>query len=274
MPRRGAESADEPPAEDLRVQALRSVPLFAELTPEELTLLADRSASRTLPPQQHVFREGDASDGLYVIESGAVSIVRDRLGQPMQRLARLGVGGFFGEMGLLEGGPRAASAVTSAPTRLLQVRRSDLLALFQQRPLLAVKLRAAIIRRHGENVVSALQLSGRRELRTRVDTEVELELEDGSTVPAWIENLSSGGACFRRLPGDWRPGRSVAFTLRLPGGPRLLTVTGRVAWRDARAAGIAFYEERGKGRREPGGGTAPLEEQVRRALRRLLEEEG
>lgn len=263
----------EPPTEDPRVEALRSVPLFAELNAEELELLADRSASRTLPPQQHVFREGEASDGLYVIESGAVSIVRDRLGQPMQRLARLGAGGFFGEMGLLEGGPRGASAVTSEATRLLQVRRSDLLVLFQKRPLLAVKLRAAIIRRHGENVVSALQLSGRRELRTRVDTAVELELEDGSTVPAWIENLSPGGACFRRLPEDWRPGKSMTFTLRLPGGPRLLTVAGRVAWRDSRATGIAFSADRGEDRRETSGGPASLEEQVRRVLRRLLEEE-
>lgn len=258
--------AGEPAAEDPRVQALRSVPLFEDLTAEELRLLADRSATRNLPDHRQIFREGDASDGLYVIESGAVAIVRDRVGELMQRLARLGAGGFFGEMGLLEGGPRAASAVTSEPTRLLHVRRSDLLAVFQERPLLAVKLRAAIIRRHGENVVSALQLSGRRELRTRVDTEVELVLEDGSVIPARIENLSAGGACLRGLPADWRPGRAVRFILRLPGGERLLSVTGRVAWRDPRATGIAFRTERR--------GEEPAGEEVRRALRRLLDNGG
>lgn len=257
----------ETPAQDPRLRALRNVPLFEDLTAEELGLLADRSATRSVAAHQHVFREGDASDGLYVIESGAVTIVRDRLGEPMQRLARLGPGGFFGEMGLLDGGPRAASAVTSESSRLLQVRRSDLLALFQERPLLAVKLRTAIIRRHGENVVSALQLSGRKELRTRVDTEVELELEDGSVLPARIENLSAGGACLRDLPADWRPGRQVRFTLRLPRGDQLLTVAGRVAWRDSRALGIAFREERLR----PGSET-PIREQVRTALRRLLEE--
>jgi CRP-like cAMP-binding protein len=258
--------AGEPPAEDPRVQALRSVPLFEDLTPEELRLLADRSATRELPDHRQVFREGDPSDGLYVIQSGAVAIVRDKVGEPMQRLARLGAGGFFGEMGLLEGGPRAASAVTAEATRLLHVRRADLLAVFQERPLLAVKLRAAIIRRHGENVVSALQLSGRGELRTRVDTDVELELEDGTVVPARIENLSAGGACLRGLPADWRPGRAVRFTLRLPGGERLLSAAGRVAWRDSRATGIAFRE--GRGAEEPAG------EEVRRALRRLLEQGG
>lgn len=256
----------ELPAEDPRVRALRSVPLFQDLGPQELRLLAERSAARSLVAHQHVFREGDPSDGLYVIESGAVAIVRDRVGQPMQRLARLGPGGFFGEMGLLEGGPRAASAVASEPTRLLQVRRSDLLAVFQERPLLAVKLRTAIIRRHGENVVSALQLSGRKELRTRVDTEVKLELEDGSVVPARIENLSAGGACFRELPADWRPGRPVRGILRLPGGERLLDVDGRVAWRDSRALGIAFREERVRP-----GAESPTDEAVRKALRRLLE---
>lgn len=259
--------ADEPPQEDPRVGSLRSVPLFAELSAEDLRLLADRSATLDLPAHRQIFREGDPSDGLYVIQSGAVTIVRDRVGEPMQRLARLGTGGFFGEMGLLEGGPRSASAVTSEASRLLHVRRSDLLAVFQERPLLAVKLRAAIIRRHGENVVSALQLSGRRELRTRVDTEVELELEDATVVPVRIENLSAGGACLRGVPADWRPGRAVRFILRLPGGEHLLAAAGRVAWRDSRATGIAFHGERGA-QGEP----TPTGEEVRRALRRLLEE--
>lgn len=92
----------EPPVQDPRLQALRNVPLFEDLTAEELGLLADRSATPSLAAHQHVFREGDPSDGLYVIESGAVAIVRDRLGEPMQRLARLGPGGLFGQMGLLE----------------------------------------------------------------------------------------------------------------------------------------------------------------------------
>lgn len=255
--------ADDAP-DAARIPLLRGVPLFEDLSENELRLLAGRCSERRLPAGETVFREGDGADGLYVIESGVVSIVRNRVGQPVQRLARLGSGGFFGEMGLLDGGARTATAVTSEPTVLLHVRTGELLRLFHERPLLAVKLRAAVIRRHGENVVSTLQLSGRQELRTRVHTDVELVLADGSVVTSRLENLSPGGACLHRPPAWWKAGREVHFDLRMPGGEILLAVRGRVAWRNPRAAGIAFDPP-------ARGDVAAREETVRRALRRLLD---
>ncbi len=207
-----------------------------------------------------MFREGDAADGLYVVESGAVSIVREAVGQPVQRLALLGPGGYFGEMGLLDDGRRSATAVVSEAARLLQVRKEDLISLLKERPLLAVKIRTAIIRRHGHNVASAVQLSGRKEVRTRVDTPVEVEIEGAEPLSARLENLSQGGASFRGLPGSWRPGRTVRFHLTLPGGDRLLDLEGKVAWRQGEACGIAFRD-----------GGSEQAHRVRRALRRLLE---
>lgn len=253
-----------------RIEALRGVPLFEDLTDDELGLLASRCAERRLAAREKVFEEGDPADGLYVIESGAVSIVRGTVGRPIERLARLGSGGYFGEMGLLDGGMRNATAVTSEPTILVHVRTGELLRVFQERPLLAVKLRTAVIRRHGENVASALQISGRRELRTRVDTDVELVLADGSGVACRLENLSTGGACVRRPPSIWKSGRNVSFTLRLPEGEELLSAEGRVAWRNPTAVGIAFSSVGpADGPRRTG---PPAAEAVRRALRRLLEE--
>ncbi len=247
----------------MRHAILKSVPLFEGLSDDEVALLAERCSDRRASAGERIFREGDPVDGLYVVETGAVSIVRDAVGQPVQRLARLGPGGFFGEMGLLDGGTRSASAVASEPTTLVHVRKSDLIALLRQRPLLAVKLRTAIIRRHGHNVASAVELSGRREVRTRIDADVELELPDGSVVRAQVENLSLGGACFRGLPADWTPGRTVRFSLRLPhlpGGEAPLAIEGSVAWRTPRNAGIAFHHRD----RQSG------EESVRRAIRQLL----
>ncbi|MFP3939427.1 MAG: cyclic nucleotide-binding domain-containing protein [Thermoanaerobaculia bacterium] len=254
---------DEPEG-SARLRALREVPLFEDLTDPELQLLAERSPEVRAGAHHTLFREGDAADGLYVIESGTVAIVRGRQGEAVQRLARLGPGGFFGEMGLLDGAARTADAVTSVPSVLVHVRRQDLLGLFQERPLLAVKLRAAVIRRHGENVASAVQLSGRRELRTRVDSDVELQLDGGARLPARVENLSPGGACLRGLPEAWQKGREVRFALALPGQEPLLSVAGRIAWRNRRAAGIAFHRP---------SGAPDHEAEVRRALRRLLDDE-
>ena len=253
-----------------RIETLRAVPLFEDLTDEELRLLAARCSERRAGRHETIFEEGAAGDGLYVIESGAVSIVRGRVGQPLQRLARLGPGGYFGEMELLGGGARSATAIASEATVLVHVRTQELLRLFRERPLLAIKLRTAVIRRHGENVASTLQSSGRRELRTRLDADVELTDADGSETKCRLENLSAGGASLRRPPAGWQVGRSVAFTLRSPGGETLLKVEGRVAWRNATGAGIAFTSVAGAEGGERRGAAAAAA--VRQAIRCLLEE--
>lgn len=261
-------AAPSSPPDAERIQALRGVPLFEDLTDDELALLAIRCSERTVERDTRIFREGAAGDGLYVVQAGAVAIVRDRVGEPVQRLARLGSGGFFGEMGLLDGGARTATAIASERCVLLQVRTQDLLQLFQERPLLAIKMRTAVIRRHGENVASALELSGRRELRTRIDADIELGLPGGNVHATRIDNLSRGGAAIRNPPPDWQPGRPVLFDLRLPGGDPLLLRKGRIAWRSDRAAGICFDPAGASGAQDP----RLAGEEIRRALRRLLDE--
>lgn len=247
-------------SEATRERILKAVPLFEGLSDDEVSLLAERCSERRITSGERIFREGDPVDGLYVVETGAVSIVRDAVGQPVQRLARLGPGGYFGEMGLLDNGTRTATALASENGTLVQVRKQDLISLLQQRPLLAVKLRAAIIRRHGHNVASAVELSGRREIRSRIDADVDIELPDGTVLPVQVENLSPGGACLHGLPASWTPGRSVAFALRLPDGEPPLSVEGSVAWKTARSTGIAFHH------RDRRAG----EESIRRAIRMLL----
>jgi len=244
----------------MREQTLSNVPLFEGLAPDELSLLAAECSERRIAAGERIFREGEPADGLYVVETGAVSIIRDTVGEPVQRLARLGPGGYFGEMGLLDNGTRSATAIASEASTLVHVRKEHLIGLLQQRPLLAVKLRAAIIRRHGHNVASAVELSGRREVRTRIDTQVDLELPDGEVLSVVVENLSPGGACFRGLPRTWTPGRSVRFALRLPEGEPPLALEGSVAWTAARGTGIAFHH------RDP----RTSQEAIRRAIRLLL----
>lgn len=245
-----------------RADILRAVPLFEGLADDEIRLLAERCSERRAGAGETIFKQGDEADGLYVVEEGAVTIVRDSVGEPVERLARLGPGGFFGEMGLLDRGVRSATAVASAPTRLVHVRQADLISLLRERPLLAVRLRAAVIRRHGENVASAAALSGRREVRTRIESEVEIELAGGRRLPVRLENLSPGGACLRGLPTDWAPGTRVAFTLLLPAPVQPLEVDGNVAWRRGPVAGIAFARAKDPQERA---------ERLRRATRVLLE---
>src|SRR4051812_8483684 len=86
------------------------IPLFAALTPDERRNLTPCFRVREVPAGDAFFWVGEPGDELFVIRSGRVSIsVPDHGGQEIT-LAELGPGSMFGEIALLDGGPRTATA--------------------------------------------------------------------------------------------------------------------------------------------------------------------
>jgi len=75
---------------------------------------------RDFPAGAVIFEEGDPGSRMYVIQSGEVRILK-RVGPREITLARLGAGEAFGEMALLEGQPRSATAIVEAPARILEI---------------------------------------------------------------------------------------------------------------------------------------------------------
>ncbi len=88
---------------------------------------------------QLICREGDASEEMFVIQSGKVRIVKDRNGVEVQ-LAVLEKGDFFGEMSLLEGLPRDASAIAVGATQVLVMSSGALLVRLRRDPTFAFEL--------------------------------------------------------------------------------------------------------------------------------------
>lgn len=115
-----------------RVAALRGVALFAATPGEILADLADRLVEVSLPADSLVFAQGDRGESLYVVLAGELRVMRGA-----QSLNRLGAGDVFGELAVLDPGPRTASVVTGSPTRLLRLDRADLDALLEERPEVA-----------------------------------------------------------------------------------------------------------------------------------------
>lgn len=239
------------------VETLRKVTLFADLEAAELGRLAEKFSERVLPAGHLVYQHGDASDTFYVVREGSVTLFRDQPGKPVQLLARLGPGDFFGELELFDGGERSASARTGETTRILKIDRRDLLAVLEERPAIAVRLQMAAARRRSENVSAALDLGQRQDLRIRLGKDVLLELTDGAWEPAVLENLSPGGLCLSGAPAEWQRHWTVRFTL-IHGTDRL-PVVGRVAWRQDDTVGLASSRLR-----------TDHDEQVQRFQRRLL----
>lgn len=239
---------------------LRQVPLFQDLDAAQLDRMAALVREESHPSHHVLFREGDEVDAFYLVRSGYVTVFRDAKGKPLQLLARLGEGGFFGEMGLLNKARRLATARTLGPTTVLRIDKPDLLAVLADNPGLELKFRAEVIRRHGMNVSALLGLAGQRDVRIRLGVPAEIELPDGTRRPTTVENLSLGGVALSGVPEAWRARSVVRFGLALPGETTLLQVEGSVTWRREEGAGIAFEPLK------PGD-----EALIYRTLRRLLD---
>ena len=120
--------------------ALESSKLFDGLSPEELHALKQITQIKAFAAGQPVFREGDPGDGVYVVGDGRVQISAV-VGQDQQRiLSRPGPGEFFGEMAVLDNGPRSASAIAEEVSQLMFIPRDGLLELLEKSPKLAFSL--------------------------------------------------------------------------------------------------------------------------------------
>jgi CRP-like cAMP-binding protein len=117
---------------------LRSIPLFAQLNEEECQELARLLRPRAYQANQRVFWIGDSGTEFYIVQEGRVvlSFVDERGNEG--ELAVLGPGQFFGEVSLLDGGPRTASARAGTDLTLLALERGAFLRFLQAKPLAAI----------------------------------------------------------------------------------------------------------------------------------------
>src|SRR5947209_3332418 len=107
------------------VELLRSMDLFGDLDDSELSKIARLLKEHKVSENEVIFNQGDPGDGLYIILQGRVRIATtDSFGRE-RVLAFYGPGEFFGDMAVLTGAPRSASASVSADGRLLQLRKDD-----------------------------------------------------------------------------------------------------------------------------------------------------
>lgn len=107
---------------------------------------------RTYQPDEVVFNEGDPGVGMYIIIGGKVKITKKAGCESSIELVTLENGDFFGEISVIEGGPRTATARTIGKTELLGFFKSDLEELIERRPSTAVKILFQIAKILGERL--------------------------------------------------------------------------------------------------------------------------
>jgi CRP/FNR family cyclic AMP-dependent transcriptional regulator len=104
---------------------LKNIPLFADLDDAELEFLSTRAVTRNFPRNSIFITEGDYSDSLYCILSGRVKVyLNDDEGKEVI-LNVQGPGEYFGELALLDSGPRSASVMALEKCRLMVISKVD-----------------------------------------------------------------------------------------------------------------------------------------------------
>jgi CRP/FNR family transcriptional regulator, cyclic AMP receptor protein len=125
--------------DEQRIESLKGLNLFKELTTRELRELDELLHERSYQKDEVVFDEGDTGLGVFVIVSGRVKIVSSHAA--LKRLApEFGPGDYFGELALFEESKRTGGAVAMEPTQVLALFRTEFLSLLERDRRIGVKI--------------------------------------------------------------------------------------------------------------------------------------
>jgi CRP/FNR family transcriptional regulator, cyclic AMP receptor protein len=119
---------------------LQNTPLFGGMPAETLQRIAEKAVRRSYGRGQIIFREEDYGDALCVVVSGLVKVYRTSPDGDEMLLVTLGPASVFGELPMVDGGPRSASAAAVEATTVLTVNRAALLEALRESPELAERL--------------------------------------------------------------------------------------------------------------------------------------
>jgi CRP-like cAMP-binding protein len=191
---------------------LAQTDFFADAEPAVLGEIAAAGHERHLIRGDVLFHEGDAPESLYLVIRGRVAIA---IANPIDRresvVALMETGDLFGEMGMLDGGPRSALARALEPTAVMSIPYEPILAMFDAHPKLlwnVTRLLAQRIRVTDEALADSvfLDVTGRTAKRL-------LELANGSdsfTLPVTQEELAGMVGASRE-----RVNKAIASFIRL-----------------------------------------------------------
>ncbi|MEO8456881.1 MAG: Crp/Fnr family transcriptional regulator [Chloroflexota bacterium] len=216
---------------------LERVPFLAALAQDDLRWLGERARRRRFPRGDIIFQKDDPGQSLFIIESGTVRIYVPGTQGADLTLAVMGEGDFFGDMSLLDGRPRSASAAAATEAVLLSLERNDFTTLIRSRPEAALAILAVIAVRLRESDQMAtdlafLDVSGRL-ARRLLDLAASngLQREDGLLLQVSLtqeelanmigvtrESVNRNLSMFRRLGLIAREGRKII--IRNPDGLR------------------------------------------------------
>jgi CRP-like cAMP-binding protein len=131
---------------ETEVQSLRQVPMFRDIDPARLKLLAFTSERVQFAEGQRFFSQGDPSDAAYVILDGSAHVLLSSAGGEI-KVAELGQNELVGEMGILADNPRSATIMAAQTTTALRIDKRVFLELLAQFPQMSFAVMRELAKR-------------------------------------------------------------------------------------------------------------------------------
>lgn len=176
---------------------LSNIRMFELLDEDDRQALAEVVDELRVLSGHTLFQAGDPGDSLFIVREGQIELfIKDTAGQKIV-LTVAEPGDMFGELAMLDTGPRTATAVALMESEVLVLDRDDLVLLFKRKPEAALHMLASL---------SGLTRKADELLRTRVSRNANEEMEVHSTplqkIADWIAWFS-GSMPFLMINGAW-----------------------------------------------------------------------
>ena len=137
---------------DVEVQTLLKVPVFRDIDPRALQLIAFAANRVTYMTDETIFEAGSSGEAVYIVLDGEVDIFVALPGGGKAWLARFGPGRSFGEIGVFTDEEPTISTVAHSQTCLLQIQKGDFLELTREIPQLSYAVMRDLARRLGHMI--------------------------------------------------------------------------------------------------------------------------
>ena len=188
-------------------RAVSRVDVLAGLEPADLARFLAACRPLSLATGERVFAEGDDGDELFVVRTGRIRLEKAIAKGVARTVAHLGPGGLFGELAMVDAGPRSASAVAVEDTEVVALGREAFRTLAAERPSLALtvlgRFAATLAERlrltndllrdalaWGQEISGAASLNLAEAMRLRTD--LVLTLSTGREIPGRLLKVERG----------------------------------------------------------------------------------
>lgn len=172
------------------MDVISKIPIFERLTPADQELLSDLWERRTLKDGDVLFVKGESGSSMFVIEKGTIEISVPLGGKNEKlRISHLHEGDFFGELSLIDGQPRTATATAMEECVLLQMKRQEFVTFLLERPAVAIAMMSEIGKRLRTTDELVMSLASKN-----VNEEIEEQLSFGDRLADKIAEFGGSWA--------------------------------------------------------------------------------